>query len=240
MSSYSAARSIQEAPAYSQAGSQQDYSGQQQQGGCDQGQAQSYAEPAQSSAEPAQSFADSAPQQDNRWADYSPQEPRLEQPDLPPPNSSCYRAPQIQKGQNKVLNVNEPPVNKNLNQNFNDVKTVTRDNTTHKQHNRTVVTNVTRNHNHLIKVITNENNYDHFLTNNIVKVQDIHRQKVENVKGQVRNFKDYKTNNKVENGGCKREDGGQQAGPCDNNNNNNNAGQQSYSQAGAQTYRSAR
>jgi len=93
-----------------------------------------------------------------------------------------------------------------LEQNFNDVRTAVRENNTHVQRNKTQITQVNRNHNHLLRIVTNENNFEHNLTNKIVRVADTHRQRIENVKGETRNFKDFKQTQKVENQGCRRAD----------------------------------
>jgi len=165
------------------------------------------AAPAQSIAIQAQSIAvEAAPAQqiDNRWADYSAQEVDLGTPALPEPDYRCYQPPTVPPGQTRYLKVDEQTQLKNLEQNFNDVRTAVRENNTHVQRNRTQVTNVNRNHNHLLRIVTNENNFEHNLLNKVVRVADIHRQKIENVKGETRNFKDFKQTQKVENGGCRR------------------------------------
>jgi hypothetical protein len=103
------------------------------------------------------------------------------------------------------LKVDEPTAVKQLQQNFADVRTAVRENNTHVQRNKTIVTNIARQHNHLLRIITNENNFEHNLTNNVVRVADIHRQKIENLKGETRNFKDFKATQKVEAAGCSRD-----------------------------------
>jgi hypothetical protein len=156
----------------------------------------------------AQSIVAAAPAAvvDNRWADYSPEEVDLGFPELPAPDYKCYAPPQVPPGQTRYLKVDEPATLKNLEQNFNDVRTAIRENNTHVQRNKTQITNVNRNHNHLLRIVTNENNFEHNLTNKIVRVGDTHRQKIENVKGETRNFKDFKQTQKVENLGCRRSD----------------------------------
>jgi len=167
------------------------------------------AAPAQSIAIQAQTLvAQPAQVVENRWADYSSQEQDLGFPALPEPDYRCYQAPTVPQGQTRYLNVNEPAQVKNVEQNFNDQRTAVRENNTHVQRNRTQITNVNRNHNHVLRIVTNENNYEHNLLNKVVRVADIHRQRVENVKGETRNFKDFKQTQKVENGGCRRADGG--------------------------------
>lgn len=143
---------------------------------------------------------------ESKWADYSPEPVELPFPELPPPDYKCYQPPQVPPGQTRYLKVDEPATVKTLEQNFNDVRTAIRENNTHVQRNKTQVTNISRNHNHLLRIVTNENNYEHNLTNKIVKVADIHRQKIENVPGETRNFKDFKQTQKVENLGCRRAD----------------------------------
>jgi hypothetical protein len=165
------------------------------------------AAPAQSiaiSAAPALSIA-AAPVADNRWAEYSPEQVILPAPALPAPDYRCYAPPQVPPGQTRYLKVDEPTAVKNLAQNFADVRTAVRENNTHVQRNKTLVTNIARNHNHLLRIITNENNFEHNLTNNLVRVADIHRQKIENIKGETRNFKDFKATQKVEAAGCSRD-----------------------------------
>jgi hypothetical protein len=142
----------------------------------------------------------------NQWADYSPTPVVLGLPALPAPDYRCYAPPQVPPGQNRLMKVDEPAAVKNLEQNFNDVRTAVRENNTHVQRNRTQVTNINRNHNHLLRIVTNENNYEHNLTNQIVRVADTHRQRIENVAGQRRNFRDFKATQRVENLGCRRAD----------------------------------
>jgi uncharacterized protein YeeX (DUF496 family) len=162
-------------------------------------------------AAPAYSVVQAAPvaaapcAQLNRWADYSPQPQELGLPALPPVDSRCYQPPQVPPGQNQFRNVQEQTAVRNLQQNFNDVRTAVRENNIHVQRNKTNITNVNRNHNHLLKIVTNENNYEHNLQNNVVRVADIHRQRIENVPGQRRQFKDFKATQKVENLGCRRD-----------------------------------
>jgi hypothetical protein len=142
---------------------------------------------------------------DNRWGDYSPEEIQLAEPVLPEADYRCYQPPQVPAGQTRYLQVTEPTGLKQLQQNFNDVRTAIRENNTHVQRNKTNVTNINRNHNHLLRIVTNENNYNHYLTNNVVRVADIHRQRIENLKGETRNFKDFKATQKVEAVGCRRD-----------------------------------
>jgi hypothetical protein len=142
----------------------------------------------------------------SQWADYSPNPVTLEMPALPEIRYDCYKVPAVPPGVVRFLKVDEPTTLKNFEQNFNDVKTAVRENNTHVQRNKTQVTNIARNHNHLLRIVTNENNYEHNLTNKVIKVADIHRQKIENVAGETRNFKDFKQTQKVENLGCRRAD----------------------------------
>lgn len=154
----------------------------------------------------AQSLVAQSPAILRQWADYSPEEVELPFPELPEPDYKCYAPPQVPPGQTRYLKVDEPAVVKNLEQNFNDVRTAIRVNNTHVQRNKTQITNVNRNHNHLLRIVTNENNFEHNLTNKIVRVADTHRQKIESVPGETRNFKDYKQTQRVEAQGCRRAD----------------------------------
>jgi TolA-binding protein len=157
---------------------------------------------------PAQSIAvaAAAPAALEQWADYSPENVDLAFPELPAPDYKCYAPPQVPPGQTRYLKVDEAAQLKNLEQNFNDVRTAIRENNTHLQRNKTQITNINRNHNHLLRIVTNENNFEHNLTNKIVRVADTHRQRIENVKGETRNFKDFKQTQKVEAQGCRRAD----------------------------------
>jgi hypothetical protein len=147
-----------------------------------------------------------APAALQQWADYSPENIDLPFPELPAPDYKCYAPPQVPPGQTRYLKVDEAAQLKNLEQNFNDVRTAIRENNTHLQRNKTQITNINRNHNHLLRIVTNENNFEHNLTNKIVRVADTHRQKIENVKGETRNFKDFKQTQRVEAQGCRRAD----------------------------------
>ena len=140
----------------------------------------------------------------SQWADYSPEPVILGFPALPAPDYGCYAPPQVPPGQTRYLKVDEPTLVKNLVQNFNDVRTAVRENNTHIQRNRTQITNVNRNHNHLLRIVTNENNFEHNLTNKIVRVADIHHQKIENLPGERRQFRDFKETQRVEHAGCQR------------------------------------
>jgi hypothetical protein len=154
---------------------------------------------------PAPSLLKRSPELD-RWGDYSPENIDLPFPELPAPDYKCYAPPQVPPGQTRYLKVDEAAQLKNLEQNFNDVRTAIRENNTHLQRNKTQITNINRNHNHLLRIVTNENNFEHNLTNKIVRVADTHRQKIENVKGETRNFKDFKQTQRVEAQGCRRAD----------------------------------
>jgi ribosomal protein S17 len=142
---------------------------------------------------------------------YSPNEPGpfdLNSIQLPAPNAGCYQPPGDLKGQVKYVKHDDQNETKSVEQNLSDVKEVVRENVVHHQHNKNVLINVNRNHNHLIKVVNRDHNLHHHLINNIVRVNDIHRQKIEEVRGEGRTSKDYKQTHRVEAGGCKRADDG--------------------------------
>lgn len=118
---------------------------------------------------------------------YQPQLPQLApQPACPPgpapppiapiPNNieipfdqACYRPPQKPCPQTVHYCVNEPPIVRSAEQHFNTCNTSVQENNIHIQHNRTVVTNVNRNHHHLHRIILKENNFHHYLTKNIIR-----------------------------------------------------------------------
>ena len=68
---------------------------------------------------------------------------------------------------------------------------------------KTVVTNVNRHHYHTQRVITNDNNYDTYVTKYVFKVNDIHHYRVENVKGETKVVNEFKETKTVEPATCK-------------------------------------
>ena len=138
---------------------------------------------------------------------YTPQEPapfNVASIQLPSPNASCYQPPGDMKGQVRHVKHNDENETKNIEQTFNDTKQATRENIVHHQHNKNVLYNVNRNHNHLIKVVNKDSNFHHHLINNIVRVNDIHHQRIEQVRGEGRTSRDFKQTHRVEAGGCRR------------------------------------
>ena len=112
-------------------------------------------------------------------------------PPLPPFDYSCYRVPIVPPGVTRRFVIDEPATVRNLETNDYDVQTVVRENNNHTYLNKTIVTQVNRNHLHTQRIITNENNYETYVTNHVIRVQDIHRQRVENVPGERRVFNSY-------------------------------------------------
>lgn len=125
-------------------------------------------------------------------------------PPLPPFDYSCYQVPIVPPGVTRRFVVDEPATVRNLETNDYDVQTVVRENNNHTYLNKTIVTQVNRNHLHTQRIITNENNYETYVTNHVIRVQDIHRQRVENVPGERRVFNSYKQSQRVEPAKCLR------------------------------------
>jgi hypothetical protein len=123
---------------------------------------------------------------------------------LPPPNMACYQEPPQPRPEVKFFKVDEAPVTKSITQNFNTSKTVVKENTIHTQHIKNVIINVTRNHWHTQRVVVKDTNYHHYLINNVIKVADVHHQKIEQVRGESKNFNDYKQTQRVEAAECVR------------------------------------
>ena len=121
---------------------------------------------------------------------------------LPAANYSCYAQPAMPCAQERHFHYQEPTVVRNVELHFYDTQTVVRENNNHYTHNRTIVTNVNRNHWHTQRIVTNENNYNTYLTNNVIRVNDIHHQRIENVEGEKRVFNDYKQTETVEPAQC--------------------------------------
>ena len=138
---------------------------------------------------------------------YTPQEPPaidISAIQLPAPNLACYQEPPQPRPEVKFFKVDEPTVQKTITQNFNTSKTVVKENVIHTQHVKNVIINVTRNHWHTQRIVLKDNNYHHYLINNIVRVADVHHQKLETVKGESKNFSDYKQTQRVEAAECVR------------------------------------
>ena len=142
------------------------------------------------------------------FEDYSPREPApfdISSLQLPGPNMQCYQEPPAPKGEVKFFQVIEPEVKKSVTLNFNTCRVVTKENTIHHQHIKNVIINVNRNHWHTQRVVLKDNHYHHHLINNIIKVTDIHHQKIEQVRGESKNFTDYKQTQLVEPATCLKE-----------------------------------
>ena len=123
-------------------------------------------------------------------------------PALPAVNSGCYAAPGVAPGVNTYNSVRLPTEYREVNTFDQDVQTVVRENNNYTTYNKDVVTTVNRNHLHTQRIITNENQYNTYITNNIVKVNDIHSQRVEHVAGERRVFNNYQQTQTVEPARC--------------------------------------
>ena len=125
-------------------------------------------------------------------------------PALPPVNASCYAPPPVAPGVNTSNSVQLPTEERVVETNDADVQTVVRENNNYTTLNKTAITTVNRNHLHTQRVITNENQHNTYITNKVVKVNDIHRQRVENVQGETRVSNQYKQTQVVEPARCLR------------------------------------
>ena len=124
---------------------------------------------------------------------------------LPAVNGSCYAAPAVAAGVNTHSSVQLPTEYREVNTFDSDVQTVVRENNNYTTFNKDVITTVNRNHLHTQRIVTNENQHNTYITNNITRVNDIHRQRIENLKGETRNFRDFKATQRVEAAGCSRD-----------------------------------
>lgn len=140
----------------------------------------------------------------NEWSEYSSEEIQLELPELPPPDYKCYAVPEVPPGVTRWFRINEPTIYKDLAVNLDKLAVESRVNNNHVNNDKTVITNINRHHDHLLKIITNENNFEKNITNKIIKVADIHKQRVENVAGPIKNYKEYKVIQKMEGPGCQK------------------------------------
>ena len=119
-------------------------------------------------------------------------------------NASCYAPPAVAPGLNTANVVQLPTEYREVNTFDEDLQTVVRENNNYTTYNKTIVTTVNRNHLHTQRIVDNQNQYNTYVTNNVVKVNDIHRQRVENVKGETRVINNYKQTQTVEPARCLR------------------------------------
>lgn len=130
---------------------------------------------------------------------------------LPPINGSCWSSPLVIPGYTRYIHYQHPTQVRDINLHDSDLRVVVRENNHHTTFHKTIVTQLNRHHLHTQRVITNENNFNHYVTNNVIRVNDIHRQRVEHVPGQRRVFNDYKQTQVVEPSRCLRTANG---APC--------------------------
>ena len=95
-----------------------------------------------------------------------------------------------------------PVAVRDINLEYHDTRDVLRENNNFNRLDKTIVTNVNRHHYHTLRVIDNTNNYNTHVTNHIIKVNDIHHQRTENVQGETREFNDVKETQTVEQPRC--------------------------------------
>jgi hypothetical protein len=132
------------------------------------------------------------------------QQAELPLPALPAVNASCYAPPAVAPGVNTTQVVQLPTEQRLVETNDADLQTIVRENNNSTTYNKTIVTTVNRNHTHTQRIVDNHNQYNTYITNNVVKVNDIHRQRVENVQGERRVFNSYKQSQQVEPARCLR------------------------------------
>ena len=125
-------------------------------------------------------------------------------PALPGVDASCWAPPAVAPGINTAQQVQLPTELRLLQSQDADLQVVVRENNNYAQFNKTVVTQVNRNHLHTQRIITNENQFNTYVTNNVVKTNDIHQQRVEQLAGEKRVFNDYKQSQVVEPAQCLR------------------------------------
>ena len=124
------------------------------------------------------------------------------------PVSECCRARiAVPPGVTTNANATLPTQLRLLNTQDADLQTIVRENNNYRQFNKTIVTQVNRNHLHTQRIVDNQNQYNTYITDNVVKVNDIHRQRIENVPGEKRVFNSFKQSQRVEPARCLRADG---------------------------------
>lgn len=123
-------------------------------------------------------------------------------PQLPPVSICCYKPSSIAPGITTHKQVQLPTEERVIELNDEDVQTIVRENANYTKFDKTIVTTVNRRHTHTQRVINNENVYNTYVTNNLIKVNDIHRNRVENVKGETKVKNDAKQTVVVEPAKC--------------------------------------
>ena len=115
------------------------------------------------------------------------------------PISSCCAEPPIESTKTE-RHIFYPVENetKNIELHDSDEQTIVRENTNHIQFKKTIVTNVNRHHLHTLRVVTKENHLNTFITNNIVRVNDIHHNRVEHVTGEKRELNDFQQTMRID------------------------------------------
>ena len=122
--------------------------------------------------------------------------------DLPPVNSSCLVKPAVPLSVVRVNEVQLPDEHREISTFDNEIETFVREDNQHTTFKKNVFTNVNRNHLHTQRIITNENQFNHYVTNHVVKPKDIHIIRVEHYPGKKSVFNDYKETRTVEPAQC--------------------------------------
>lgn len=124
-------------------------------------------------------------------------------PQLPPVNDSCVVMPQVPPDDVTEQQLDLPSEEKVIEQKGNDDQkqiVVNRNNYT--QYHKTLNVLVNRNHVHTLKVVKNETNYNTYVTNKVIKVNDIHHQRIEYMPGEVKNVDECRESVTVEPARC--------------------------------------
>lgn len=125
-------------------------------------------------------------------------------PPLPPVNNSCWAPPPVAPGVTTCQKVQLPTEERVVETNDCDLQTVIRENNNYTTYNKTELLTVNRNHHHKTQIVENQVDHQTVVTNNIVKVNDIHRQQVEVVPGAKRVKSDARETVTVEPAKCFR------------------------------------
>jgi hypothetical protein len=133
---------------------------------------------------------------------YSTNEPAPPAYALPGFNKCCLLPLPVPKPWSRWVQHEDEFVTKSIEQNYATARTIVVDNNVHHQHNKVVTTTVNRRHVHTQRVITRENNFHHFNTDYVVKVNDLHTQRVEQLQAEGITTNDYRQTQRVEPATC--------------------------------------
>jgi hypothetical protein len=133
---------------------------------------------------------------------YSTNEPAPPASALPGFNKCCLLPLPVPRPWSRWIQHEDEIVNRSVEQNYATARTFVIDNNVHHQHNKVVTTTVNRRHVHTQRIITRENNFHHFNTDYVVKVNDLHTQRVEQLQAEGITTNDYRQTQRVEPATC--------------------------------------